>query len=169
MTIWDNAGTCVFVVQDEGPPAYLPCTGISNIECGMTEDGVCQHCGFAMEDSQCPNCGGPAPPVEVHKLGRAVVTLEGVLPQAVCLSHLPEGAELLLCHKCRGDRRVFNVQEVIMRFLHCHHVRKNMPDVAVLYPEQQERLSLRVNVECEVTMYPDGIALPYDAELFSTG
>ena len=137
MKIWDNTGMCIFVVQDETSPAYLSCVGIPNIDYyDVTEDSVCQ--------------------LGCHKLGRAIVTLEGVLPQAVHMFHLAEGADLLLCHKCRGDRKVYDEREVIMRFLHCHQVAKYMPDVAVLHADQ-DRLRLFVSVECEVEMYPDGM------------
>ena len=155
MKIWDNTGTCVFAVQDEGPPVYLPCTGISNIEWDMIEEGICQYCGSAMKGIRCLNCGGSI--LSGHKLGRAVVTLEGVLPQAMPIFYLPEEAELLLCYKCRGDRYHFDAREVVMRFLHCHQVKKNMPHVAVLHPEQEDRLRLFVGVECEVELYPDGM------------
>jgi len=148
----------LFVVEDEGLVTYLSCTGISNIEWNVIEESVCQYCGAAMDGNRCSGCGNTASPAGGHSLGRAVVTLEGALPQAIPIFHLPDGAELLLCHKCRGDRRRYDAREVIMRFLHCHQVAKNMPDVAVLHPEQEERLRLRVSVECEVEMYPDGMA-----------
>ena len=155
MEIWDNTHMCVFMVRDEGPPVYLPCTGISSIEWSVTK-GICQYCGSAMEGNKCPNCAGSV--TSSHSLGQAIVTLEGVLPQAVSIFHLPEGAGLLLCNKCHGDDRYnFEVGEVIMRFLHCSQVAKRMPNVAALYPEQEERLRLFVSVECEVELYPEGM------------
>ncbi len=157
MKIWDNTGTCVFVAQDEGPPMYLFCTGISNIEWSVVEGIVCLYCGSTMEGARCPNCSGTAPGTSVRKLGPAVVTLEGILPQAISIFHLPEGAELLLCYKCRGDRLFFDAREVIMRFLHCHQVAKNMPDVVQLHIGREERLRVLVSVECDVEMYPDGM------------
>lgn len=160
MEIWDNTEMCVFMVRDEGPPIYLPCTGIPNIEWDMAEDSICEYCGSAMEGIRCSNCGGVAILAVLIRgcnFGRAVVTLEGVLPQAANIFYLPEDAELLLCHKCRGDRYHFVAEEVIMRFLHCHQVKKNMPNVAALHPDREERLRLFVGVECDVEMYPDGM------------
>ena len=105
MEIWSNAEMVVFIVEDEGFITYLPCTGISNIEWATTEEGVCQYCGTAMEGNRCSGCGSVAPVAGEHSLGQAVMTLVGILPQAIDIFHLPEEAELLLCHKCRGDRR----------------------------------------------------------------
>ncbi len=145
----------IFLVQDEGPPCYLPCTGISRIEWSMAEVSVCQYCGTAMKGSICSGCGNIASPVSEHSLGRAVVMLEGLLPQATPIFYLPEGAELLLCHKCSGSRCDFDEREVIMRFLYCRQVTKYMPNVAALHPEQEDRLKLFVGVSCEVELYPE--------------
>lgn len=157
MEIWDNTHMLVFMVRDEGSPEYLPCTGISNIEWSMTEENVCQYCGSVMKDNQCPNCGGTALPVGIHNLGQAVITLEGTLPQAISIFHLPKGGQLLLCHKCHGIRSGFDAREVVMRFLHCSQVAKKMPRVAMLYPEDEECLHVIVDVECDVELYLDGM------------
>lgn len=166
--LWINNHTSLFAIAQEGwpdlefdeswreQPVFLPCVGIQGIEWGTEVKHTCQYCGAVTEREVCPQCQNPALQSE-NFLGRATVTLLGPLPTISYLFHAPDGMEFRVTHRDYGLRSEYAPCEVILRLSNCKIVRKWLPDVLALIPDDTYCILLHIAMECDVELYPDGL------------
>jgi hypothetical protein len=166
---WTNDHASLFVMAQDGwpdeqieedwigrPLHASPNVGIERVEWDTEQQQVCRYCGAVMDGAVCAQCGSPAPPRSENYLGHATVTFCGTLPASAFLFRIPDGAIFELARKCAGDRSRYLPSEVIMRFGNCKTVKKWLPALLALTPDEAAPITLFVNVECDVELYPDG-------------
>ena len=153
--LWNNQELFPFLLDGDDRPCLLSYIGIDNIDWEEEKAQICEHCGATHTGSTCPGCGNPAPGKTIYSLGSAIATLSGPMPVASNIFHLPTGATIDILHRYCGPRDVYTECNVVMRLLNCRVIKRSMPNLCYV---TQELVRLYVSVECEVELYPEGIA-----------
>lgn len=142
--------------DDLSNQTYLRLIGLKSIEWPENSHQICSHCGSVTDKWPCSGCGSKELTSGSH-MGRARVTLYGPLPYAVDIfSFHPDTIFYILVQYC-GLRNVFLNNEGGLKLSKCKIVRRVMPGIYSLDPQEQDRIHLQVTIECNVELFTESI------------
>lgn len=138
-------------------PLYLSYTGVTSIDWQAEPVWTCQYCGSLFTKTPCPGCGSPMPPKTNYVTGLARVTLETRLPQEASFLWLAgdiPGALEVHHSRCRPDN--YANGNIVIRLSKCKCLRRYIPSVSALHPDDQALVELHNEWECQVDLYANG-------------